>query len=1015
MTTNIPLNIQVDTNPVTTLNKEIARLREQLGKIQAAAGQGAQSTEALAGAQRGSVNASTQMINAFNRLHQAQRRQQAQTDRTTTSTAKSTTAQDKQATAVNNTASAYNRLAIAANRALAPLRRMQMTAMRVGNSMKEAASGANLLVTGLTAYAGHRVITSLMDTAVAVQQINMTLTAVTGSSEDAAEQFDYVTRTADRLGQSVRGAARGYSRLLAAAEPTNLTIKETQTLFEGVTAAATVYGLTQDEVNGALNALQQIISKGSVQAEELRGQLGERLPGAYQIAARSLGLTTQELSKALEQGQVDAETFVRAFGQHMHDAFVTQAEGAQTASRQINELENAWFALKKIVVDSGFDRALATVFTAIATFLQTDAVVMAAKALGNAFLFVADSIDLFAIAATAALFLVAGPAGWIAGILTLGARLLGFGRLLSRQIPLITNYGRTTVSVLDVIQAAWETTIHFLVRGWRWFADGIDEINATIETAFNDVADHLREVMQAIFQTIATFARDTANALGPIMTDEAQQNLIDLAIALEGAFEPAANASTGALAGKKAGESFVDGIISELDEFANDNAFFNELNRRLINNLAVHPAEDMFGGITGGGDGDGGPPTKFKPGGSGAASKAQRLARDTLRFQQAVNDNLQENERTTRRIADLETYMQTLRSDGWEVAQDLLETQRKNQELEAASAEALRMVTDWNNKILDARRQGVKVAHEMKLLGDEEVDQLQRKLEMETRLNEQRREIEEAQRRQGGKITQNRLEGISQAVEDIKVLQEAGVINSALEEFLILDKAVADATGLETFEQGLSNLFGTFTDGIEAAITGTQTWGETFEAIGRQMIKMMVQLIAKQIILAAFGGGGGMFGGLFGGAGTNAIGGGTFGIAGHSRGGIVNSPTVVGMSGRNVAVAGEMYREEAVLPLARTSSGDMGVQVVSMPAPANVPQPIAAGGGGGGGGGNTMVSVIVNGNANVREEREQRGDDELITLIVDTVSSQVTRGGNAISDSLETTYAGVVRSGGGVI
>ena len=42
-------------------------------------------------------------------------------------------------------------------------------------------------------------------------------------------------------------------------------------------------------------ALAQMASKGTVQAEELRGQLGERLPGAFKIAAAAMGVTQAEL------------------------------------------------------------------------------------------------------------------------------------------------------------------------------------------------------------------------------------------------------------------------------------------------------------------------------------------------------------------------------------------------------------------------------------------------------------------------------------------------------------------------------------------------------------------------------------------------------------------------------------------------------------------------------------------------------------------------------------------------
>jgi tape measure domain-containing protein len=56
--------------------------------------------------------------------------------------------------------------------------------------------------------------------------------------------------------------------------------------------------------------VKKMLSKGNVQAEELRGQLGERLPGAISYAAKALGVTTRQLNKMLEQGQVLAEDMI---------------------------------------------------------------------------------------------------------------------------------------------------------------------------------------------------------------------------------------------------------------------------------------------------------------------------------------------------------------------------------------------------------------------------------------------------------------------------------------------------------------------------------------------------------------------------------------------------------------------------------------------------------------------------------------------------------------------------------
>lgn len=166
----------------------------------------------------------------------------------------------------------------------------------------------------IAGFIGMAIVRDLQNTTMSLQKIDMTFQAVTGSAAAANVEMDYVRTTADRLGQDVLTAAGAYAKLLAATKGTNITLEESRNVFEGITAAATAYGLSQYELEGALMAVQQMISKGSVQAEELRGQLGERLPGAFQIAARSMNMTTKELSKALEMGQVSAEDFVRAFG-----------------------------------------------------------------------------------------------------------------------------------------------------------------------------------------------------------------------------------------------------------------------------------------------------------------------------------------------------------------------------------------------------------------------------------------------------------------------------------------------------------------------------------------------------------------------------------------------------------------------------------------------------------------------------------------------------------------------------
>lgn len=85
-----------------------------------------------------------------------------------------------------------------------------------------------------------------------------------------------------------------------------------------------------------------MLSKGNVQAEELRGQLGERLFGAFNLASKAMGKTTKEMNKALEQGQITAKDLLPKLIPLMNElannngALAKQLQTAQTAQNRFN-------------------------------------------------------------------------------------------------------------------------------------------------------------------------------------------------------------------------------------------------------------------------------------------------------------------------------------------------------------------------------------------------------------------------------------------------------------------------------------------------------------------------------------------------------------------------------------------------------------------------------------------------------------------------------------------------------
>jgi tape measure domain-containing protein len=188
----------------------------------------------------------------------------------------------------------------------------KQTSDNIQNSFDNAKSSIKSLVLG---YVGLQAATQAVGRAfnesLRLDAVNSALTAVLGSTELAEAKLQEISETADYLGLNFLDLATSYKSFAAAALSSNQTLGDTDKIFNSVTRAAATLKLSSEDVKGALNALGQMFSKGSVNAEELKQQLGERLPGAVALMAAGLGIGTAELNKMLEQGQITTAAVVK--------------------------------------------------------------------------------------------------------------------------------------------------------------------------------------------------------------------------------------------------------------------------------------------------------------------------------------------------------------------------------------------------------------------------------------------------------------------------------------------------------------------------------------------------------------------------------------------------------------------------------------------------------------------------------------------------------------------------------
>lgn len=273
--------------------------------------------------------------------------------------------------AINEVAGGLDRIGTEAGQAAPNITKVGDEAERLGDK------GRNVdgLVTAMKALAAAVVVKEFIDANVAAERFEKAMTQIKGSTEAAAEEFEYIKNVSNVLGLEVGKAADAYVSLSAATRGTALEGQATRDIYESVSKAMATLGRSSEDTEGALLAISQMVSKGTVSMEELRGQLGERLPGAFQLAAKAMGVTTQELDAMISSGGVAATEFLPKLAQALKDTYgdTTYVDGFLAAQNRLtNAIEASYQTLGDTgafdVLTKGVQLATATVTGAVTAF-----------------------------------------------------------------------------------------------------------------------------------------------------------------------------------------------------------------------------------------------------------------------------------------------------------------------------------------------------------------------------------------------------------------------------------------------------------------------------------------------------------------------------------------------------------------------------------------------------------------------------------------------------------------------
>ena len=181
-----------------------------------------------------------------------------------------------------------------------------------------------------------------------VQKLEIALRGAVKTQADFEKGLKIIADTSRKLNVPIAASTKQFTTLAASVVGSGGSIEDAKEVFTGVSNAIKATGGNAEDVQSAIRAMSQIFGKGKVSAEELQGQLGERLAGAVVKFAEANGSSLQKLQKDLRDGTVGLDQvikFAKKLNVDFSDTAIkisnSSADAGQRLETQINNLSIA--------------------------------------------------------------------------------------------------------------------------------------------------------------------------------------------------------------------------------------------------------------------------------------------------------------------------------------------------------------------------------------------------------------------------------------------------------------------------------------------------------------------------------------------------------------------------------------------------------------------------------------------------------------------------------------------------
>lgn len=251
-------------------------------------------------------------------------------------------------------------------------------------------------------------VTRFIEVAKETNRVTTALKNVSGSMSKFADNQRYLLDLAKKYGLEINALTGNYAKFTAAASISGMSMQEQRKIFESLSRATAAFGMSAEDSNGVFLALSQMMSKGKISSEELRLQMGERLPIALQAMAKAAGTSVAGLDKLLKEGKLLSADVLPRFADALNEMLPNvDTDNLETS---LNRLKNAFTGLVnksdvqskyKSIIDwlTGYIKTAADNIQSLITYVVTAISVLVTSRLVNKLLISFQKTELAAKAA----------------------------------------------------------------------------------------------------------------------------------------------------------------------------------------------------------------------------------------------------------------------------------------------------------------------------------------------------------------------------------------------------------------------------------------------------------------------------------------------------------------------------------------------------------------------------------------------------------------------------------------